>query len=371
MAFTLKKAGLLSPKTLRNEIVQDYDFAARRQGDGVASAMSVFPTVELGNARETFYRRNGARTPMVSTGLTSESPVSDIEALTEDEVSVKSYKEKISPEKGVDTTVNSEREIFRLFEEAANVLREDVALTREVICWRGDDTIDGMIGRYGTTAHPALNDSHVLTPATPYSTTDTSTPQADFQLSQYLIDEDGLALDQAGTLTAYCAPSVLLDLKQNADLETRFSGVEVQGLTQDQISAVMPFESIQTVRVKVPRKNANGQLVNEQGTPVRNPADAVMDNILEPYDPSQDRQVRNIVIGRPGQVSAFMPWFADRLAEHADNAPPGGQFDIDGSTGLLTQTWTEHDPVVSWLKVAQEIGFHVQRPDNWVIVQDI
>lgn len=371
MAFTLKKAGLLSPKTLRNEIVQDYSFTDHQTGDGVASAMTVFPTVELSSSKETYFRRNGARTPMVGSSLTSESPISDIEDLTEDDVTVSAYKEKISPEKGVDTDLNSEVEILRLFQEAAAVLREDIALTREVVCWRGDNTIDGMIGRYGTSAHPALSSSHVIVPDAPYTDTAASTPQSDFQMAQYLISEDGIGLDQAGSLTAYCSPSMLLNLKQNDDLETRFSGVEVQGLTQDQVSAVLPFDSIETVRVKVPRKNANGQLINEAGQAVRKPADAAMDNILEPYDPAQGRQVRNVVIGRPGEVSAFMPWFADRLAEHADNAPPGGQFDVDRSTGIMTQTWTDHDPVVSWLKVAQEIGFHIPRPDNWVVLQDV
>jgi len=371
MAFTLKRAGLLSPKTLRNEIVQDYDFAGRRNRPGTATAASVFPMEELSNSTETFFRRDGIRPPMRSTSLVSESPITDIESLTEDEVSVDTYKRKISPEKGVDTELNSDEEIFRLFQEAANELREDIARTREIVAWRGDDTIDGMIGADGVSAHPGLDSSHVITPATAYDDAVNSAPQDDFQYSQFLIDDEGSALDRAGELTAYMSPSVMFDLMQNDDLEGRFSGVEVQGLTQEQVASVLPFQNIEQVHLKTPRTDSDGALLAADGTKANTPEEVAKDNLLEPYDPSTDSKHRNIVIGRPGRVSAFTPWFLDRLAEHAENVPPGGEFALDTNAGFMTQTWTTNDPVVSWLKVAFECGFHLHRPGNWVLIQDI
>jgi hypothetical protein len=65
-----------------------------------------------------------------------------------------------------------------------------------------------------------------------------------------------------------------------------------------------------------------------------------------------------------------MPWFLDRLQERGDVAPTG-DISVDASNGWMTQSWTEPDPLVTWYKVAQEIGFHMTRGTNWFIIQDV
>jgi hypothetical protein len=368
MAFTLADADLLSPKTVRNEIVRDIDNMSRM---GELAATDVFPLVALSDSEEKFYKMDGIRTGMQAAGLTSESPVGNIEKLTEDNITVSTYKQKISPEKGVDTELNTQQEILRLFEAAADFLREDLMLTREKVTWQGDTEIDGMIGPDGQTPHPDLNSSHVLTPTTAYSDLANSAPQDDFIEADYLVTDDGTALQEAGMLTAYVSPSVMYDLKRNDDLESRFSGVEVQGLTEQQVGNVLPFDRIQPVRTKLVRTNENGEPIDDTDTVVDDPTNAATDNVLEPYDASAGTKRRNIVIGAPGEVSAFIPFFVDRLSEMADNAPPSGDMSVDETRGFMTQTWTTNDPAVSWLKIAQEVGFHLMRPDNWVVIQDI
>lgn len=368
MAFTLADADLLSPKTVRNEIVRDIDNMSRM--DEIHST-DVFPLVALSDSEETFYKMDGIRTGMEAAGLTSESPVGNIENLSEDDITVSTYKQKISPEKGVDTELNTQEEILRLFEAAADFLREDLMLTRDRVAWRGDAQIDGMIGPDGVTPHPDLPSDHVISPSTAYSDTANSTPQEDFIESDFLITEDGTRLSDAGMLTAYVPPSVMYDLKRNDDLEARFSGVEVRGLTDQQVANVIPFDQIEVVRTKLVRTDDNGQPIDDEDNPVDEPEDAAVDNVLEPYDYDSGTTRRNVVIGAPGEVSGFMPFFVDRLSEMADNAPPSGDMSVDTSRGFMTQTWTDHDPAVSWLKIAQEIGFHLHRPDNWVVLQDV
>lgn len=372
MPFTLKTAGLLSPDTLRNDIVQEYN---QTGGDESVSATDVFPLVELSNPTEKFFRDYVARLPMQQTSLTSESPISDLSDLVEDDVSVHTYKRKISPEKGVDTELNSEQEVLRLYQRAVNVLQMDVRLTREIISWQGDQYTDGMIGPNGATAHPELPAANVIAPATPYSDTANSTPHEDLMEAEFRIDESNTPMDGMGPITAFMSPSVLYDLKRNDDLEGRFAGVEVQGLTTEQVEGIIPFEEIELIRQQVVRTDAAGQPIDEAGAVVDDPRDAAKDNILEPWDPSLNAGAggnrRNIVIGRPGPNSAMIPWFADRLAEHANNAPPSGDFAVDTNEGLLTQVWTENDPVISWLKVAQEIGFELLRPEAWSVIQNV
>jgi hypothetical protein len=368
MSFTLADADLLSPKTVRNEIVRDIDNMSRMDE---LHATDVFPLVALSDSEETYYKMDGIRTGMQAAGLTSESPVGNMERLTEDDISVSTYKQKLSPEKGVDTELNTQEEILRLFEAAADFLREDLRLTRSRISWQGDSEVDGVIGADGQTAHPDIDSSHVLTPTTAYSDLANSNPQDDFTEADYLISDDGTALAEAGMLTAYVSPSLMYDLKQNDDLEDRFSGVEVRGLTEQQVANVLPFDQIEVVRTKLVRTDSNGQPVDDNGNQVDDPSNAATDNVLEPYDSANSTKRRNIVIGAPGEVSGFIPFFVDRLSEMADNAPPSGDMSVDTTNGFMTQTWTQNDPAVSWLKIAQEVGFHLHRPDNWVVIQDV
>jgi hypothetical protein len=367
MAFTLADADLLSPKTVRNEIVRDIDNMSRMDE---LHATDVFPLVGLSDSEEVYYKMDGIRTGMQRAGLASESPIGDIEKLTEDNVTVETYKEKISPEKGVNTELNTQEEVLRLFEAASDYLREDLRLTRSKISWQGDRDVNGMVGTDGQTAHPDLDSDHVISPTTAYSD-HTTAPQDDFIQADYLISEDGQQLAEAGMVTAYMPPSVLYDLKLNDDLENRFSGVEVRGLTEEQVANVLPFDTIETVRTKTVRTNADGEPIDDTGTVVDDPANAAVDNVLEPYDAGAGTNRRNIVIGAPGEVSGFIPFFVDRLREMADNAPPSGDMSVDTTNGFITQTWTDNDPAVSWLKIMQEVGFHLMRPDNWVVIQDI
>lgn len=374
MTWTLKEAELLSPKTLNNEIVRAFSNQARRSGDNVAATMDVFPMLEMSAVSETFFRMHGGRRPMERAALNAESPMTAIESLKEDEYTVHTYKQKASPEKGVDTELNSEEEIYRLYQETANALRKDVKLSRDRLAWMGDRDTPGLIGMDGQTAHPEIQQaSNVITPNTKYSDYQGSHPLRDFQLANYWIDEDGMDLDSLGDVSVYMPPSVLFDLTQNENLANRFSGVEVKGLTNDQVVGILPFDAdnVNRVRIKQPRMNADGQLLDEQGNVAGSPSETVYDNVLEPYDPQAGTTRRNVVIMAPGMGTAFMPWYLDRLEEHASNAPPSGQFATDTSFGILSQTWTEHDPAVSYLKVAQEIGMSVRRGENITIIQDV
>lgn len=370
MAFTLSKADTISPRTLRNEIVRDLDNQNRQNA---LIAPDVFPLVEMSDSQETLFTMDGGEMPLPRGDLAAESTVVDMSDIDEDTIDVETFKAKISPEKGANTELNTDQQILNLFEAAADTLRLRVELARSMVSWRGHGGIDGMIGAAGTTAHPDIPASHVIAPGTAFSDTANSTPQDHITEAEYQIANDGGSLDQAGEITAYMSPSVLRDLKQNNDLEARFSGVETQGLTEDQVAGILPISNIQVVRTQVIRTNANGEPIDDTGAVVADPGNAAKDNILEPWDTSgtTNQNRRNIVIGAPGRVSAFIPWFADRLAEHGEQAPPGGDFSVDTQNGFITQMWTENDPLVTWFKIAQEIGFHLMRPDNWAVIQDI
>lgn len=366
MAFTLSKADTISPKTLRNEIVRDLDNQNRQNA---LIATEVFPLVELSDSEETYFTMDGGEMPLPRGDLAAESTVVDMNDIDEDTIGVETFKAKISPEKGANTELNTDQEILNLFEAAADTLRLRLEIARSLVAWQGYGGIDGMIGSDGATAHPDIDASHVFTSLTAFSDTANSTPQDAFTDAEFQITNDGDELDMAGQVTAYMSPSTLRDLKQNDDLEGRFSGVETQGLTEDQVANILPVDRIQEVRTQIIRTDANGQPVDDSGNVVEDPGNAAKDNILEPHDGSGN--VRNVVIGAPGRVSAFIPWFADRLAEHGEQAPPGGDFAVDMGNGFITQMWTENDPLVTWFKIAQEIGFHLHRPDNWAILQDI
>jgi hypothetical protein len=363
MPWSLRDANLHSPEAIMNRIVRQID---QMNDEGRLITSSVFPMVELSDSKEKHFAMDGIRPGMRQTALASESPVGDIEGLTEREVTVDSYKKKIQPEKGVDTELNSQVEILNLFNATADALMEDILLTRAEIAWRGLGDVDGMIGTDGLTAHPEIDDTHVATPGTAYSDTANSEPIIDMIDAEYRISEDGTALGQAGPMTAYMTPSILKDLKLNDDIQSEYDNV--RALTQTQLADAFQLDRIRVIRTQVIRRNSNGEPVDEDGNVVNDLGNAAQDNILEPHDGSSKN--RNIVIGAPGQVSAFMPWFLDRLAERGA-AAPNGDVAVDATNGWMTQTWTDNDPLVSWYKAAQEIGFHVTRGDNWYVIQDI
>lgn len=369
MPYTLSEANLHSPEAIMNRVVRRIN---QMQDDARLVTNEIFPMVELSDTREKHFTMDGMRTGMTRTAIASESPVGDVESLGQRDVSVDTYKKKISPEKGVDTELNSQTEILNLFNAVADALMEDILLTRAKLAWQGDDVVDGVIGTDGATAHPEIPPDHVATPSTPYSDTANATPIVDFIDAEYRITDDGSALGEAGPMTGYITPSVLRDLKLNEDIQQQYQ--DVRALTEQQLTDTFQIDRLRIIRTKLTRTNADGEPIDEDGNVVDHPEDAARDNVLEPYDPDANAgeggNRRNIVIGAPGQVSAFMPWFLDRLAEHGD-AAPSGEVSIDATNGWMTQTWTDNDPLVSWYKAAQEIGFHMMRGQNWYVIQDI
>jgi len=363
--FTLREANLRSPEAIQNRIVRQLQ---QIDGGNRLVTSEIFPLVELSDSRETHFTMDGLRTTMRQTDLASESPVGDIGDLGERDLSVSTFKKKIQAEKGVDTELNSQREILNLFNAISDALMEDVLMTRAQVAWQGtiNGDIDGIIGTEGATAHPEIPSSHVLTPSTAYSDSANSTPLNDFIDAESLISQDGSALEQAGSITAYMSPNVVRDMKLNDDLASDYDSIAA--LTEQQLADSFQIDRIRPIRTQLPRFNSDGEPVDASGDVVADPANAARDNVLEPHDGNTN--VRNIVITAPGQASAFMPWFLDRLNEMGQQAPHG-DVSVDSANGWMTQTWTENDPLVTWFAAKQEIGFHIMRGDNFVVIQDI
>lgn len=361
--FTLQDANLHQPEALMNRIVRQIN---QMEDDARLVTNDIFPLVELSDTTEKHFTQDGIRVGMNRTAIGAESPIGDIEGLGERDVTVDTYKKKIQPDKGVNTELNSQAEILNLFNATADALMEDVLLTRARIAWRGDNAVDGLIGPDGLSVHSQIPSDHVATPSTAYSNTSNSTPITDMVDAEFRINEDGSALGRAGPMTAYMSPSVLRDLKLNNDIQSEYDNV--RALTQDQLADAFQLDRIRLVRTQLVRTNANGEPVDDSGNTVSDVTNAARDNVLEPHDGTDN--TRNIVIGAPGQVSGFMPWFLDRLAERGD-AVPNGDVSVDATNGWMTQTWTENDPMATWFKAAQEFGFHVTRGENWYVIQDI
>lgn len=368
MALTLADAEELSPKRLQNRIVRQIQ---NTQGGGQYISTEVFPLHEMGASEEVYHRLSNLRAPMPTTSIGSESPTGGIEGLEEDKMTVQTLKEKISPEKGVNATLNSQQDILNVAGYIADSLRVDLARSRSFMTWRAYGGEPGIIGAEGATAHPKIPTSHVLTPSTAFSDTANSTPHDVFMDAARAISEDGSAFDQlGGQIDAYVPTSVVWDLKKNDDLEQRFSGVDVQNLDASALSEVLPINGqVHEIRTKVPRTNGNGEPIDENGNVVK-AENAVDDNILEPWDDSAGAQVRNIALGMFGEPTAVQPWYPERLADHI-GATPSGLWSVNTGEGFLVQSWTQHDPAISWRKIASETGFEVIRGENLAVIQDV
>jgi len=368
--LTLSRADELSPETVRNQIVRDLSQLDTRG----PSITDVLPTIVLTDSEETYYRMNSGALPMRQTALSAEAPVGDTEDLSKDQYSVDTFKKKRSPERGADFEVNTDEDLLNAFNYCVDQLQRELRVTREVAGWRGLDDVDGFIGEDGQTAHPALDSSHVLKPATAFSDTANATPQNVFHDADELVDTEGTMLDELPAPTSYVPPSVATDLKKNNDLEDRFSGVAVQGLTEEQVANVLPIDNMVKVYTKVVRTNAEGEPIDENDNVVDERENAVKDNILEPYDVSAGTQRRNILFGTAGDPrAAGMPVLTDRLDNIGQRGgeEPNGSWSVDTSMGFVTQSWWENDPPQTWYKVAQEFGVEMVRPENWVVIQDI
>lgn len=376
--LSFKKAGLLSPKTLREEIVQDIDQMDEIQGENVASANSEFAAVDLDAPEENYFQIGGAVAPMREVDRAAESPIGTLGDINQKDITTYSFKEKLAPEKETDAKLNSEREILSLYRWGANQLRASLFLTREQVTWRGTGSVDGFIGQDGQSPHGDIPTSNVIDPDYAYSDRGQSTPYQNFSYASYLLNEaDQTFMNSQVTSDAvgYVSPSAWHDIKNNDDMKARFSGVEVRGLSGSQVRRLVDEEipEIRMVKVKLPRQDANGNYLDEAGNIVEDVDNAAMDNVLEPYDPDAGEQVRNIVIGRPGPGSAFLPWFGENMGafDEPDAPSTDGGFAVDENRGFGTQTWIGDDPAVTWLKGFQDIGFHLMLPEQWVVIRDV
>lgn len=343
-------------------------------GDGqeFASAMSTFPLVNLDNPQDEWYTSDSVRGPMQPSAPSAESPIGSLELPSKDDVTVETYKKKYNPEKEAADALDDIDE-FGLYQLAATALRMEIFLTREQITWRGDEVVDGLVGPEGGAAHPEIPTEHVLTPATPWSDSTNGTPYADLTDLAFRIRDNGRFSANQPRPTVFAPPSVTRDVAASDDMENRVSGVRVQSLDTDEVQSIVDPEigNIAEVYVYVPRTNANGEYIDSDGNVVDDLEDAARDNILEPWDPSAGAQVRNVVLGRPGVASAYVPWYSDRLDNHADNVPPTGDVAMDSNNGFITQVWTDNDPISSWFKAMQEVGFKLATPENWGVIRGV
>lgn len=368
--LTLNRADNLSPTTVRNQIVRDLNqFNARGP-----SIDDIIPTLVLSDSEEQYYRMDSAVLPMKQAALDAEAPIADTEDMSTDTYNVDTFQQKRSPERGADFELNTDQELLNAFQWVVDQLERAIRITREIAGWQGLDDVDGLIGEDGNSAHSDIDSTHVITPGTAWSDHANSTPQDDLMAAEEEVSIDGLMLDELPVPTAYIPPSVMYDLRQNDDLEGRFSGVETQGLTEDQVAGIIPVENVQTVWTKTIRRDDNGQPIDSSGNVVQDRSNAVKDNILEPWDEGSSTNRRNVVIGTAGDPrAAAMPVLTDRLnniVERADEDPVGS-WSVDNTLGFVTQSWMTPDPVETWYKVAQEIGVEMVRPENWAIIQDI
>lgn len=373
---TQQNARDVKPEILRNEIVENVDQIERVQagGDGqYASAMSLFPLVNIDDPDEEWYTMDGVRGPMSAVSFSSESPLGTLDLPDKDSLEIQSYKKKYRPDKGAETELSSTP--FSVYQRAASVLRTEIFLTREQVTWRGDRHIDGLIGQYGTDPHDDVSaDGFVNTSLTAWSDSANATPYDDITEAAYQVMNNGRMFggNQAEPVMLV-TPSINRDLKQTTDMEDRIINTRIGAVGDDDIRDIIDDDiaSVQKVLVYLPRKDADGNYIDETGTIVDDPDDAAQDNVLEPYDPVSDAQIRHVIFIRPGAGTCFVPWFSERLLERSSAAPDPGTISIDDNNGFFTQVWNESDPLTTNFKAAQSIGFHIQRGENIAILSDV
>lgn len=374
---TVSEADLLKPEVIRNQMVETVDQMERiEMGDGqrYASAMSEFPLVNLDDPTESYYTYDGVTGRMHPTGFDAESPIGTIDLPSKENIEIESYKEKLNPSKGVETHLSGVP--FSAFARAVSKLNQKIFLTREQISWRGDESIDGLIGQYGATAHPDISTDNVVDVGTAWSDSVNATPYADITSVAFDVVNNGfLGGNQQVSPNIYLGPTTLRDLKQTEDMQGRLPTTNYQQVTNEALDATITenVEDILPVMVYTPREDANGNFIDATGTIVDDADDAAMDNILEPWDPAANAGAggvrRNVVIGRPGANSAMFPWFLDRLLEREGEVP--GEMAVDNNNGFFTQVWNSPDPVATYFAAKQEIGFSITRGENWAILRGV
>ena len=373
---SMRTAQQLRPEVIRNDMLEkltQLDYIQMGENDGTyASAMSTFPMVNMDDPDEAVYTWDVVAGPMAPSSYDAESPLGSISAPDIERYTTHPYKKKIRPDKGMRSRFK--RTPFSVSAAIVQKLNLELWLTREQVTWRGDDLIDGLIGKHGQSKHPEIPTNNDDTVSNPWSDETNAEPFKNITNAVARVVDNGVAGgNSAATPLLYGSPGAIRDLKQTQDMEDRVKYVRIRSLDTDTIQEIIDEElgGIRRVRVQIPRKNAAGQYIDAEDNPVDTAAEAKKDNVLEPYDPETGETHRCVVIGRPGAGSAFMPWFLEDLLDFEDEIPPHGEMAIDETNGFFTQRYTSNDPVGTTVKAGQDVGFRLERPENWQVLRNI
>ena len=370
----------LTSEVLRNTMVETVDQMGRITVDnegGFASALTVFPMVNMNAPEEGYYTFGGVSGGMPAAAPDAESPLGTLTLPSKRNYDTHSYKRKINPKKEAEVELDGDDVPFSLFNYGATYLQMETFIRREIAAWRGDEHIEGLIGPDGQTAHSDISsEDNVYTSYDPWSdTSDTTnaTPYEDVVHVSHDLKTQGRFMGNQSRPFMFAGPDVLRDMRLNPNLQERLGSTQNSTLNVSDLSGLMSDDlaGIREVAVQVPRTNDDGEMVDDTGGTVSDAEDAAMDNILEPYDVSADTKRRNVIIGSPGPNSAFMPWFLSKLTTMADNAPTSSSISVDNQRGFLTQLWAGDDPISTYMAAKQDIGLHIRRPENWAILQEI
>lgn len=371
---TIQNLDLLRPEVVRNQMidsVDQMDYIELGNQNQYASAMSVFPTVNLDDPTESYYTYDSVTDAMEPVGFDAEAPLMSIDLPDQGDISVEGYKEAFNPRKGVETHASGLP--FSPFQRGISKLNVKIWLTRELITWRGDGAVEGLIGPYGDTPHSDLLTDNVRPASTAWSDADLATPSEDIEDLSFDIVTNGMLSNGNVKPSIFMGPRALKDLKRTQDMEDKLPDNRYQQVNQQALNDILSedIDNIYSVMVYYPRTNADGQFLDEAGNIVEKAKDAAKDNILEPYDPVADTIRRNVVVGRPGAGSAFIPWFNDRLTEDVGPGEVNGNMSVDGQNGFLTYVYKDNPTRNTYVSAEQEIGFELMRPENWGLITGV
>lgn len=370
---TFQNTDGLTPEVLQNTMVETINQMDRIQvgdGGGYASALTVFPMVNMNSPEEGYYTFGGVSGGMPAAAPDAESPIGALSLPSKTSYTTHSYKRKINPKKEVEVELDAADVPFSLFQYGATYLQLETFIRREIAAWRGDEHIEGLVGPDGQTPHSDIAaEGNTYTNLTAWSDRANSDPYQDVLNIAHGLKTQGRFMGNQNRPWLFAGPDVIRDLRLNAELRNYLGANQNSTLNTSDVSGLMSDDiaGIREIAVQVPRTNANGEMVDADGTAVEAAEDAAMDNILEPTDDAGTKH-RNVVMGSPGVNSAFMPWFLTKLTKKANDAPTSSAVSIDNQRGFFTQMWADDDPISTWMKAAQDIGFHINRPENWAIL---
>lgn len=370
----IRNIDLLRPEVVRNqmlETVEQMDSIELGNQQRYASAMSVFPTVNLDDPTEAYYTYESVTDAMEPVGFDAEPPLMSVDLPEKANISVESYKEAFNPHKGAET--HSSGIPFSPFQRGVSKLNVKIWLTRELITWRGDGAIDGLIGSYGNDPHADLETDKVRAASTAWSESGTASPYSDIEDLSFDIVTNGVLSSRDVKPSIFMGPRALRDMKQTDEMEGMLPDNRYQQVNQDALNDILSedVDNIYTVMVYYPRTNEDGRFLDADNNIVEKAKDAAKDNILEPYDPVADTIRRNVVVGRPGAGSAFIPWYNDRLTEDVGPGEVNGNMSVDNQNGFLTYVYKDNPTRNTYVSAEQEIGFKLMRPENWGLITGV